>query len=133
MTMTMTSEAITHIAAQTLAHYERHADEFWRGTHDHDVSQNIAALLHYIEVPPPFELLDFGCGPGRDLKTFKEFNHNPTGLEGAERLATMARATAAAKCCSRISSNSICRPRTSTACSPTPCCSMFPARPCRGY
>ena len=90
--MTMNSEAIEHIAARTLAHYEHHADEFWRGTRDHDVSQNIAALLHYIEAPPPFELLDFGCGPGRDLKTFKELGHHSTGLEGAERLATMARA-----------------------------------------
>ena len=90
--MTMNSEAIEHIAGRTLAHYERHADEFWQSTRDHDVSQNIAALLHYIEAPPPFELLDFGCGPGRDLNTFQELGHHPTGLEGAARLATMARA-----------------------------------------
>ncbi|UUZ66033.1 class I SAM-dependent methyltransferase [Polaromonas sp. P1-6] len=79
------------IVALTLEHYERHADEFWEGTRDHDVSQNIAALLQYIEAPPPFELLDFGCGPGRDLKTFKELGHHPTGLEGAAKLAAMAR------------------------------------------
>ena len=90
--MTMNSDAIEHIAARTLAHYEYHAEEFWQGTRDHDVSQNIAALLHYIEVPAPFELLDFGCGPGRDLKTFQALGHHPTGLEGAQRLATMARA-----------------------------------------
>ena len=92
MTMRSDAIAIEHIAARTLAHYEHHADEFWQGTRDHDVSQNIAALLHYIEAPPPFELLDFGCGPGRDLKTFQELGHHPTGLEGAQRLATMARA-----------------------------------------
>ncbi|MFC5521068.1 class I SAM-dependent methyltransferase [Polaromonas jejuensis] len=90
--MTLTPEALKRIAALTLAHYEHHADEFWQGTRDHDVSQNIAALLQYIEASPPFELLDFGCGPGRDLKTFKELGHHPTGLEGAARLATMARA-----------------------------------------
>jgi len=89
--MTMNSDAIEHIAARTLAHYEYHAEEFWQGTRDHDVSQNIAALLHYIEVPPPFELLDFGCGPGRDLKTLQKLGHHATGLEGAERLAIMAR------------------------------------------
>jgi len=88
----MNSEAIEHIAARTLAHYEHYANEFWQGTRDHDVSQNIAALLHYIEVPPPFELLDFGCGPGRDLKTFQALGHHPTGLEGAQALATIARA-----------------------------------------
>ncbi len=88
----MISKDINQITAQTLAHYELQAEAFWEGTRDHDVSQNIAALLHYIEVPAPFELLDFGCGPGRDLKTFKELGHHPTGLEGAARLAEMARA-----------------------------------------
>lgn len=88
----MTPEDIERIVALTLEHYERHADEFWEGTRDHDVSQNIAALLQYIEAPAPFELLDFGCGPGRDLKTFKELGHHPTGLEGAAKLAAMARA-----------------------------------------
>lgn len=87
----MNPEDIERIAARTLAHYERVAQEYWEGTRDHDVSQNIAALLQCIEAPPPFELLDFGCGPGRDLKTFKELGHHATGLEGAGRLATMAR------------------------------------------
>ena len=90
--MTMTPEAIERIAALTLAHYEHHAEEFWQGTRDHDVSQNIAALLQAIEAAPPFELLDFGCGPGRDLKTFKDLGHHPIGLEGAAPLAAMARA-----------------------------------------
>ncbi|MDD5324506.1 MAG: methyltransferase domain-containing protein [Polaromonas sp.] len=90
--MSMTPEAIERIAALTLAHYERTAEEFWQGTRDHDVSQNIAALLQYIEAPAPFKLLDLGCGPGRDLKTFRELGHHPTGLEGAARLAAMARA-----------------------------------------
>ena len=87
----MNREDIERIAARTLAHYERVAEEYWEGTRDHDVSQNIAALLQCIEAPPPFELLDFGSGPGRDLKTFKELGHHATGLEGAARLATMAR------------------------------------------
>lgn len=87
----MPPNPLDHIAAQTLAHYEHHAEEFWQGTRDHDVSQNIAALLQHIEATPPFELLDFGCGPGRDLKTFRELGHRPTGLEGSARLAAMAR------------------------------------------
>lgn len=90
--MPLTPEAIERIAALTLAHYEHHAEEFWQGTRHHDVSQNIAALLQYIKAPAPFELLDFGCGPGRDLKTFKELGHHPTGVEGAAQLAAMARA-----------------------------------------
>lgn len=84
-------DTLDHIAALTLAHYEHHADEFWQGTRAHDVSQNIAALLEHIAAAPPFELLDLGCGPGRDLKIFSELGHRPTGLEGSARLAAMAR------------------------------------------
>ena len=91
-TANMTPAEIARIAALTLEHYERLAEEFWEGTRDHDVSQNITALLQCIEAPSPLKLLDFGCGPGRDLKTFKELGHHPTGLEGAARLAKMARA-----------------------------------------
>jgi SAM-dependent methyltransferase len=74
-----------------LEHYERHAESFWEGTRHHDVSQNIEALLEYIEGEPPFKILDFGCGPGRDLKAFSERGHIAVGLEGAPRFAEMAR------------------------------------------
>lgn len=90
--MTQRPEDLQQIAARTLAHYEQHAQSFWEGTRDHDVSQNIAALLKHIAGPPPFDLLDFGCGPGRDLRTFTALGHRAVGLEGAPRLAAMARA-----------------------------------------
>ena len=83
---------VAAISARTLEHYDRHADSFWRGTRDHDVSQNMAALLRAIEAVPPFAILDFGCGPGRDLEAFTRFGHVATGLEGSPRLAAMARA-----------------------------------------
>jgi SAM-dependent methyltransferase len=83
---------LERIAHLTLEHYNQHAEEFWQGTRDHDVSQNIAALLQYIQNEPPFKILDFGCGPGRDLKVFAELGHIAIGLEGAEHLAVMARA-----------------------------------------
>lgn len=90
--MHLSSDDLGRIAAVTLGHYDLRAEEFWQGTRDHDVSQNIAALLQYIEAEPPFEILDFGCGPGRDLMTFQRLDHHATGLEGSERLAAMARA-----------------------------------------
>jgi SAM-dependent methyltransferase len=80
------------ISNVTLEHYNEHAKDFWQGTKDHDVSQNIEALLKYIEGAPPFTILDFGCGPGRDLKVFSERGHVAVGLEGSARLAEMARA-----------------------------------------
>jgi len=80
------------IADLTLEHYNRHAEAFWEGTRDHDVSQNIEALLRHIEGEAPFAILDFGCGPGRDLRIFAQLGHIAVGLEGAARLAAMARA-----------------------------------------
>lgn len=82
---------LARIAALTLEHYEERADDFWRGTRDHDVSQNIAELLRHIEGAPPFQILDLGCGPGRDLKAFTALGHIAVGLEGAPRFAAMAR------------------------------------------
>lgn len=81
-------EAIT---TKTLAHYNQRADDFRAGTKDHDVRQNIDALLRHIVSPPPFTILDFGCGPGRDLKTFTSLGHRSVGLDGAQRFAQMAR------------------------------------------
>ncbi len=86
------AEDLQEISRTTLAHYERHAEEFWQGTKDHDVSQNIEALLRHIEGAPPFTILDLGCGPGRDLKDFTRRGHIAIGLEGSYRLAEMARA-----------------------------------------
>lgn len=79
------------IARITLAHYEQRSQAFWEGTRGHDVSQNIDALLRHIAAAPPFKLLDLGCGPGRDLKTFRAMGHDAVGLEGVAAFAAMAR------------------------------------------
>ena len=92
MSMKLNPQDLAKIANVTLEHYDQRADDFWRGTRDHDVSQNIAALLQYIEGDPPFRILDFGCGPGRDLKAFAALGHVAVGLEGAAEFAAMARA-----------------------------------------
>ncbi len=90
--MLLTPDDLQRIASRTLSHYDEQAQSYWEGTRDHDVSQNVDALLQSIEVPPPFELLDLGCGPGRDLKTFTALGHRATGLEGSAQLAALARA-----------------------------------------
>ena len=90
--MTLTPWDLRRISQGTLAHYDERAPAYWEGTRDHDVSQNIAALLQHIDVAPPYELLDLGCGPGRDLATFAALGHRATDLEGAPRPAAMARA-----------------------------------------
>jgi len=55
------------------------------------VRQNIEALLRHLPGAPPHAILDFGCGPGRDLATFRALGHEAIGLEGAPRFAAMAR------------------------------------------
>lgn len=79
------------ISASTLGHYEQHAADYWAGTREHDVSQNIDALLRHIMGAPPYTVLDFGCGPGRDLATFAALGHVAIGLEGAANAAALAR------------------------------------------
>jgi len=76
---------------RTLAHYDERAEAFRAGTRDHDVSQNVAALLRHVEGAPPFTILDFGCGPGRDLATFTRMGHVAIGVDGSAALAAMAR------------------------------------------
>lgn len=79
-----------NISALTLEHYNQRAEDFRVGTSDHDVRQNIDALLRHIEGAPPFSILDLGCGPGRDLKTFTALGHVAVGLDGAANFVEMA-------------------------------------------
>ena len=90
--MKLNPQDLEKVSDLTLDHYNERAESFWAGTRDHDVNQNIAALLQRIEGEPPFTILDFGCGPGRDLKVFAERGHIAVGLEGAAPFAVMARA-----------------------------------------
>jgi len=82
---------LEQIAALTLAHYDQRAESFRDATRDHDVSQNIEALLRHLAGEPPFTILDFGCGPGRDLKTLSALGHRAIGLDGSERFVRIAR------------------------------------------
>lgn len=89
--MPLTREELDRITTSTLAHYDQRAEDYWQGTRDHDVSQNIATLLRHIERAAPLTILDLGCGPGRDLETFSNLGHKAIGLEGAPQVAALAR------------------------------------------
>jgi len=83
---------LAEITARTLGDYDAQAESFWAGTRDHDVTQNYAALLDALAGAPPLRLLDFGCGPGRDLMALTALGHRVTGLDGSPVFAEMARA-----------------------------------------
>ncbi len=89
--MKLEPQDLKKITDLTLGHYNQRAEDFWQGTRNHDVSQNIDAMLKYVEGTPPFTILDFGCGPGRDLKLFAGLGHTAIGLDGAAHFAAMAR------------------------------------------
>jgi len=79
------------ISKKTIAHYDQNAVSYDEGTKDHDVSQNIDALLRAIKTEPPFHILDFGCGPGRDLQRFTKLGHVAIGLEGSKQASQIAK------------------------------------------
>ena len=87
-----TSSSPKELSKRTIAAYEGVAEAFWQGTRDHDVCQNYEALLGAITAPSPFTILDFGCGPGRDLHYFRSLGHTAIGLDGSAPFVEMARA-----------------------------------------
>jgi len=86
------SDQLAQIEEITLGHYDANALSFWQGTKDHDVTQNYRALLSQFPLEEALDILDFGCGPGRDLSHFKSLGHRPVGLDGSAAFCAMARA-----------------------------------------
>ncbi len=82
---------LAEITNRTIAHYDASAEAFFEGTRDHDVSQNHRAFLEHISASPPYVILDFGCGPGRDLRHFRTLGHEAVGVDGSARFVEMAR------------------------------------------
>jgi SAM-dependent methyltransferase len=77
-------------AKATIEYYEKNAERFWQGTRDHDVTQNYDAFLKALAGEGPHKILDFGCGPGRDIAAFKNLGHDPVGLDGTLNFVNMA-------------------------------------------
>jgi SAM-dependent methyltransferase len=86
------SAAHRQISASTIGRYRAMATPYRDGTWNHDVSQNIQALLGAIAGVPPYRILDLGCGPGRDLVAFRDLGHVAVGLDGCPEFVAMARA-----------------------------------------
>jgi len=84
-------EQLEIVEKTTLNHYNDNAQSFWHGTKNHDVSQNYSAFLSQCEQGATLDILDFGCGPGRDVGYFKSLGHRPVGLDGSPIFCEMAR------------------------------------------
>ena len=75
---------------RTIQHYAQRAEQFKQGTWGHDVEQNRNALLSALPPKDQYDLLDLGCGRGRDVLAFSEMGHRVVGLDGCAEFLTMA-------------------------------------------
>ena len=124
----LTAKELRAVASVTLAHYDESANSFWQGTRDHDVSQNVEALLRHLRGERPYTILDFGCGPGRDLVRLRKLGHEAVGLEGAEQFVQWPAITQGARFYTKISWRWIFRVIGSTVSSPMLHCFMSQPR-----
>ena len=85
------TQNLDRIETITLDHYNHNAEAFWNGTKDHDVVQNYEAFLRPLAKGKKLDILDLGCGPGRDVKYFQSLGHRTIGLDGSEVFCSMAR------------------------------------------
>ncbi|NOT85360.1 MAG: class I SAM-dependent methyltransferase [Methylococcaceae bacterium] len=89
--MQPSTENWDEIETVTLSHYNQNAEAFWIGTKNHDVTQNYVAFLAPFPPTQKLDILDLGCGPGRDVHYFKALGHRPVGLDGSAAFCKMAR------------------------------------------
>jgi len=74
-------------------YYRTHAQEYFEATRGIDPRPFLAPLAEFLA--PGAEILDIGCGSGRDLAWLKQKGFSPTGFERSAELARLARAHSA--------------------------------------
>ena len=74
----------------TLEYYEQNADTFFEGTVSADMTYARERFL--AKLPGKADLLDLGCGSGRDAKAFLELGYAVDAVDGSEELCRRASA-----------------------------------------
>ncbi len=74
---------------ETLDYYNKNARDYAERWLKTDLSEVRRKFLNYLQSEA--EILDLGCGPGRDLKAFIDEGYKAEGLDGSKALAEIAR------------------------------------------
>lgn len=74
---------------ETLTYYNRNAASFVEGTRHVDMSEQYRLFLKYM--PAGGQLLDLGCGSGRDSAFFSSLGFAVTAADGSEELCKLVR------------------------------------------
>lgn len=77
------------------AYYDRHAQAYFERTRDLDVSHLYRPFL--AQLAPGARILDAGCGPGRDLRAFRERGYDAVGIDASASMVRLARVHAGAE------------------------------------
>lgn len=80
------------ISRLTLSAYDQLADAYREETYTRERSADYELFFRHLAGVGPLDLLDVGCGPGRDLKHFRCLGHRAVGLDGSTRFVAMAQA-----------------------------------------
>ena len=75
---------------KTLMYYAKNADKFTADTVSVNFSQTREKFLSRLD--PGAEILDFGCGSGRDTKAFLDRGYHVTAVDGSPELCAIASA-----------------------------------------
>ena len=73
----------------SIGYYDRQSDLFFAGSVWADMSATQARFL--ARLPTPAEILDGGCGSGRDALAFAEAGHRVTAFDGSVEMVRRAR------------------------------------------
>ncbi len=74
----------------TIAAYDRMADDYFAETRERDLQADYELLFRHLPGTGARDLLDLGCGPGRDLRYFASLGHRAIGVDGSARFVAMA-------------------------------------------
>jgi SAM-dependent methyltransferase len=86
------SPELRSASEETIADYGAVALAYAKGNMDHDVSQNMEALLSPLAARgSALDILDLCCAGGRDLVTFTAKGHRAIGLDGTAEFCALAR------------------------------------------